>query len=157
MKTVAKMVVAGVSTVALACGIGAGMAYADPPTPTPTPTATASPTPKAKPEHRKNWQGPRVNRLAVLRRALHGEVTLAGEQHRVVVFQRGPVDKVSDTSLTVKSADGYTATYVINADTKVRKSGDKASIAEVKVGDKVLVVANKEGATLTAVRIRSAD
>jgi Cu/Ag efflux protein CusF len=157
MKTVAKMVVAGVSTVALACGIGAGMAYADPPTPTPTPTATASPTPKAKPEHRKNWQGPRVNRLAVLRRALHGEVTLAGEQHRVVVFQRGPVEKVSDTSLTVKSADGYIATYVINADTKVRKSEDKASITEVKAGDKVLVVANKEGATLSAVRIRSAD
>jgi hypothetical protein len=157
MKTVAKMVVAGVSTVALACGIGAGMAYADPPTPTPTPTATASPTPKAKPEHRKNWQGPRVQRLGVLRRALHGEVTLAGEQHRVVVFQRGPIEKVSDTSLTVKSADGYTATYVVNADTKVRRSGDKATVAELKAGDKVLVVANKEGTTLTALRIRSAD
>ena len=157
MKTVAKMVVAGVSTVALACGIGAGMAYADPPTPTPTPTATASPTPKAKPGHRENWQGPRVQRLAVLRRALHGEVTLAGEQHRVVVFQRGPVEKVSDTSLTVKSADGYTATYLVNADTKVRKSGDKAAIAELKAGDKVLVVADKEGSTLTAFRMRAAD
>jgi Domain of unknown function (DUF5666) len=157
MKTVAKMVVAGVSTVALAGGIGAGMAYADPPTPVPTPTATASPTPKAKPGHRENWQGPRAQRLAVLRRALHGEVTLAGEQHRVVVFQRGPVEKVTDTSLTVKSADGYTATYLVNADTKVRKSGETGTLDQLKAGDKVLVVADKQGATLTAFRIRSAD
>ena len=60
-------------------------------------------------------------------RALHGEVTLAGEKHRVIVFQRGPVDKISDTSLTVKSNDGFTATYVLNADTKVRKK--KADVA----------------------------
>jgi hypothetical protein len=157
MKTAAKIMVAGVSTVALACGIGAGIAYADPPSPTPTPTASASPTPTAQPRHRDNWQGPRMKRLALLRRALHGEVTLAGEEHRVVVFQRGPIEKVSDTSLTVKSADGYTATYVVSADTRVRKNGDKAAIADLKAGDKVLVVANKDGSTLKALRIRSAD
>jgi hypothetical protein len=159
MNTAAKMIVTGVSTVALACGIGAGIAYADPPTPTPTPTptASASQTPTDKARHRDGWQGPRMKRLALLRRALHGEVTLAGEEHRVVVFQRGPVEKVSDTSLTVKSADDYTATYVVSADTTVRKNGDKATIADLKAGDKVLVVANKDGSTLKALRIRTAD
>ena len=159
MKTAAKIIVAGISTVALVGGIGAGIAYADPPTPTPTPTPTvsASPTPTAQPRHRDGWQGPRMKRLALLRKALHGEVTLAGEQHRVVVFQRGPVEKISDTSLTVKSADGYTATYAVSADTVVRKDGDKATIADLKAGDKVLVVANKDGSTLKALRIRTAD
>jgi len=159
MRAAAKIIVAGVSTVALACGIGAGIAYADPPspTPTPTPTATASPAPAAQPRHGDRWQGPRMKRLGLLRRALHGEVTLAGEEHRVVVFQRGPVEKVSDTSVTVKSADGYTATYVISADTTVRKNGDKATIADLKAGDRVLVVANKDGSTLKALRIRTAD
>jgi hypothetical protein len=158
MNTAAKMIVTGVSTVALACGIGAGLAYADPPSPTPTtPTATASPTPSARPKHRDHLPGPRMKPLALLRRALHGEVTLAGEEHRVVVFQRGPVEKVSDTSLTVKSEDGYTATYVVNAETVVRKNGDKATIAEVKAGDRVLVVADKDGSTLKAFRIRLLD
>ena len=155
MKTAAKIIVAGVSTLALAGGIGAGIAYADPPTPTPTPTAR--PTPTAEPRNPDQWH-PRKNRpLALLRRALHGEVTLAGEEHRVVVFQRGPVEKVSDTSLTVKSADGYTATYVVSVDTTVRKNGDKATITDLRAGDRVLVVANKEGSTLKALRIRTAD
>jgi hypothetical protein len=158
MNTAAKMIVTGVSTVALACGIGAGLAYADPSSPTPTtPTATASPTPGARPKHHDHVQGPRMKPFALLRRALHGEVTLAGEEHRVVVFQRGPVEKVSDTSLTVKSEDGYTATYVVDAKTVVRKDRDNATIAEVKAGDRVLVVADKDGSTLKAFRIRVLD
>jgi uncharacterized Zn-binding protein involved in type VI secretion len=161
MKTAAKIIVAGVSTIALACGIGAGIAYADPPTPTPTPkpTASASQTPTAKPRDPDRWEQRRMRRLAapLLRRALHGEVTLAGEQHRVVAFQRGPVEKVGDTSLTVRSSDGYTATYVVSGDTTVRRNGAKATIAELKPGDRVVVVANKDGSTLNAVRIRAID
>ena len=55
------------------------------------------------------------------RRALHGEVTLAGKQHRVIAFQRGPITKIDKNSVTVTSADDFTATYVINDDTKIRK------------------------------------
>jgi hypothetical protein len=158
MKTAAKIIVVGVSTVALACGIGAGIASADPASPSPTPTASASPTPTAQPRHPDRRQRPKFRRFARLAaRALHGEVTLAGEQHRVVAFQRGPVEKVSDTSLTVKSEDGYTATYVVSADTVVRRDGDKVKIADVKAGDHVRVVANKEGSTLKAFRLRVLD
>lgn len=156
MNIATKIIAAGVSTIALACGIGAGIAYADPPTP--TPTAAATPTPTAEPRDPDRWEQRRMRRLApLLRRALHGEVTLAGEEHRVVVFQRGPVEKVSDTSVTVRSSDGYTATYVVSNDTAVRRNGAKATIADLKPGDRVVVVANKDGSTLNAVRIRAID
>ena len=162
MRTAAKIIVAGVSTIALAGGIGAGIAYADPPSPSPTPTqsptASTSPAPTAQPANPDQW-GPRKRlRLARLARsALHGEVTLAGEKYRVVVFQRGPIEKVSDTSLTVKSADGYTATYVVSDQTVLRKKAGQATVADLDAGDRVLVVATKDGSTLKAVRIRVKD
>ena len=158
MRTATKIIVAGVSTVALAGGIGAGIAYADPPSPTPAPTASASPTPTAKPNDPDQLgPGKRLRLARLARSALHGEVTLAGEKHRVVVFQRGPIEKVSDSSLTVKSTDGYTATYVVSAQTMVRKKADKATVADLQAGDRVLVVATKDGSTLKAVRIRVKD
>jgi hypothetical protein len=160
MRTAAKIIVVGVSTVALAAGIGAGIAYADPPSPTPTPTAAANPTPSARPTpsdrpaDADRWRVRKMRPRALVARALHGEVTLAGEGHRVVVFQRGPIEKVSDTSLTVKSPDGYAATYVVSAETKVRKKADKATIGDLKADDRVFVVAHKDGSTLKALRIR---
>ena len=73
MMTAAKIVVTGVSTLALAGGIGAGIAYADPPSPTPTPTA--SPAQTAQPRNPDQWHPRKKRPLALLRRALHGEVT----------------------------------------------------------------------------------
>lgn len=158
-----KIIVAGVSTVALAGGIGAGLAYADTPTdePTsdPTATATTSPTepPAAEPSGERNQNGFR-NRLVrrqlrFVARALHGEVTLAGEEHRVIAFQRGGVQKVSRTSLTVKSNDGFVETYVLTEDTKVRENGDQSTLSEIDTSDRVMVVAAKDGSTLTARRV----
>jgi hypothetical protein len=153
MRTAAKIIVAGVSTVALAGGIGAGLAYADPSDPGPTPTATASPTPTKKGEPARDGRKHR----GLTARALHGEVTLAGKQHRVVVFQRGPAEKASATSITVKSADGYTATYVIGTETKVRKNGEAATAADLQAGDRIFVAAAKDGSTPQALRIRARD
>lgn len=159
MRTAAKIIVVGVSTVALAAGIGAGIAYADPPTPTPTPTA-ASPSPSANPTRTgqpgdpDRWRPRKMRPRALVARALHGEVTLAGEGHRVVVFQRGPIEKVSDTSLTITSVDGYTATYLVSDETVVRKKAGKITVADLKTGERVLVIATKDGSTLNAVRIR---
>ena len=158
MRTAAKIIIAGVSTVALAGGIGAGLAYADPAGPTPTPTPTPSPTASASPsekraeprEEDRKRRGPRAT-------ALHGEVTMAGRSHRVVVFQRGPAEKVSQTSLTVKSADGYAATYVVGTATKVRKNGAAATAADLQADDRIFVVAAKDGSTLRALRIRAVD
>jgi hypothetical protein len=158
-----KIIVAGVSTVALVGGIGAGLAYADTPsdepTSPPTTTATSSPTetPAAEPSGRRPQNGfrrPLVRRqLRFIGRSLHGEVTLAGEEHRVIAFQRGGVQKVSGTSLTVKSNDGFVETYVLSDNTNVRENGDKAKQSDIDASDRVLVVATKDGSTLNARRV----
>jgi hypothetical protein len=162
-----KIIVAGVSTVALAGGIGAGLAYADTPTDEPTsdptapattsPTTSATEPPAAEPSGERNQNGFRnrfVRRqLRFVARALHGEVTLAGEEHRVIAFQRGGVQKVSRTSLTVKSNDGFVETYVLTEDTKVRENGDQSTLSEIDTSDRVMVVATKDGSTLTARRV----
>jgi hypothetical protein len=163
MKELTKIIVAGVSTVALAGGIGAGLAYADAPTDEPTSnpsaTATTSPTetPAAEPGGKRDQNGFRKGfvrrQLRFVGRALHGEVTLAGEKHRVIVFQRGGVVKVSGTSLTVKSNDGFVETYVLSDDTKVREDGDKSTLSDIDTSDRVLVVATKDDSTLTARRV----
>lgn len=155
MRTAATIIVATVSTIALAGGVSAGLAYANP-TDTPSPTPSASPTAGASPSAQPQPDRPKARR-GLLGRALHGEVTLAGKQHRVVVFQRGPAEKASPTSLTLKSADGYTATYVLNADTKVRKDGEPATVADLEAGDRIRVVATRDGDKLTALRVRAAD
>ena len=141
------------STVALAGAIGIGVAVADPTT-SPTPSASATPaagaSPAAKPG-KANKAGKAKRDLA--RRALHGEVTLGGKKHQVVDFQRGTVSAVTATSITVKSTDGFSATYVVDAKTKVHHAKEQEAITEVKNGDTVRVVGLKDGSTITAKRI----
>jgi hypothetical protein len=163
MMKIPKIIVAGVSTVALIGGIGAGLAYADTPsdepTSSPTTTAPSSPaaTPAAEPTGRRAQKGfrkPLVRRqLRFIARSLHGEVTLAGEEHRVIAFQRGAVQKVSGTSLTVKSNDGFVESYVLSDGTKVRENGDQAKVSDIDTSDRVLVVATKDDSTLNARRV----
>jgi hypothetical protein len=146
MRRTTKLVAAGIGTLALAGGIGAGVSYAADPTTSPTGTPTASPTAKKpNPDAR--------SRRPLLARALHGEVTLAGPKHRVIDFQRGTVETVSATSLTVKSNDGFTATYVLGSTTKVHKAKVAATIADIHSNSHVRVFATKDGSTLTAQRV----
>jgi hypothetical protein len=164
MMELPKIIVAGVSTVALAGGIGAGLAYADTPSdePTSSPTTTATSSPAetsaaAEPRGRRAQNGfrkPLVRRqLRFIARSLHGEVTLAGDEHRVIAFQRGAVQKVSGTSLTVKSNDGFVGTYVLSDKTNVRENGDQAKLSDIDTSDRVLVVATKDDSTLNARRV----
>lgn len=53
--------------------------------------------------------------------------------------QYGSVTAVSPTSLTVASADGYSATYVLNSSTKYRNGRTAASNSTVAVNDVVSV------------------
>jgi hypothetical protein len=161
MKQLTKGIAAGLGTVALVGGIGAGLAYADTPTDEPTtdPTATRSSTatpvaePSAKPDH-NGFRKRLVRRhLRFVGRALHGEVTLAGEKHRVIAFQRGGVEKVSRTSLTVKSNDGFVDTYMLSEDTQVREKGHDSKVSEIDASDRVLVVATKDDPRLNARRV----
>jgi hypothetical protein len=157
MKQLTKSIAAAVGTVALVGGIGAGLAYADTPSEKPTATSTSSPmeAPTAKPGEKHDQKGERRSfvRRHVLARALHGEVTLGGKKHQVIAFQRGAVSRVSRTSLTVNSNDGFVDTYVLNNDTKVRENGQKSKVADIDSSDRVLVVATKDDSTLNARRV----
>lgn len=83
------------------------------------------------------------------RGALHGEfVVPAGDDtFQTVAVQRGKASAVSATSITVRSDDGYSATYAITADTRVKARGGATSVAK---GSEVHVVALRKGARLTA-------
>lgn len=166
MEKPAVILATALSTLALAGAVGVGVASADPTpgpsagssataspsAPTTTPTPTRSQDTKKKADKTDEAAKKKAKR-DLTRRALHGEVTLGGQQHRVVAFQRGTVTSVSTTSVTVRSADDFSATYVVDATTKVRQAKEKSSIGDVQTGDKVRVVAQKDGSTLTAKRI----
>ncbi|HJQ44008.1 MAG TPA: hypothetical protein VJ831_13045 [Jatrophihabitantaceae bacterium] len=93
------------------------------------------------------------------RRALHGTwVTRDGSDKQGFVTHseiRGSVTAVSATSITVKAEDGFSATYVVNGDTKVRERADKkgtpSEISKIKSGDSVAVVGKGSPATATAI------
>jgi hypothetical protein len=80
-------------------------------------------------------------------------VTLAGEKHQVIAFQRGRVEKASSTAVTVKSNDGFVETYLLSDNTKVREDRHDAAVSDIDVSDRVLVVATKEDSTLNARRV----
>jgi len=152
MNRTAKLFAAGIGTLALAVAIAAGLAYAGPEQ---APAASPSATPSGSPTDGREHKADDIRRHpGLLRRALHGEATLGGEKHRVVVFQRGVVETVSAASLTVKSEDGFIGSYVLNAETRIRKEGQQASRSDINVKDRVRVLATKDGSTLTARAIR---
>jgi hypothetical protein len=154
MSRTAKTIAAAFGTVALAAGVGVGLAYADPErAPAASPSATASPSPTDKADRKDKAHHIRRH-PGLLRRALHGEATLGGEKRRVVVFQRGAVETVSETSLTVRSEDGFSGSYVLNTETRIRKDKEQASRSDIKVKDRVRVFATKDGSTLTAIVVR---
>ncbi|MBB5894744.1 hypothetical protein [Kutzneria kofuensis] len=119
-----------------------GVAYAVSSAPTSTSNSAPAPAPAKAKHHRQ-----------LLGHVAHGEVTLNGKDHRVVDLQRGEVHSVSSTSVSVKSDDGFTATYAVNGDTKIRKGGKASAIGDVHTGDKVVIVATKANGTATATRI----
>jgi hypothetical protein len=84
--------------------------------------------------------------------ALHGEFVTAkdGGGYETIATQKGEVTAVSATSITVKSADGYSRTYTVNADTKVNNSG---KIADITTGETVRIRAVVSGETATATMI----
>lgn len=82
--------------------------------------------------------------------ALHGELVvedLSGD-FVTVSLQQGEVTQVSGSSISLESADGFTATYAIDGDTSVLSpDADDPSdgLTGIKVGDDVHVVAQDDG------------
>ena len=148
-----KALLAGTVAVALT-GAGAALAWsAD--SPSPVATQSASPSIPASPSapggDGKQARPDKAGRSQFQ----HGEsvVKKADGTFQTVLEQRGTVEAVGSTSITVKSEDGFTQAYTINADTKVTKN---STIADIATGDVVWVLGVRDGGTATAQRIAGA-
>jgi hypothetical protein len=82
-------------------------------------------------------------------RVLHGEATVrTATGYKTVVFQAGEVTAVTPTSITVKSADGFSATYSVSPATVV--DSQSGGISSVTAKDRVALLATAVGGKETA-------
>lgn len=146
--------------------VGVGIAQADDPKPSPTASGTAGPRTHHKGHDRWDGKGQNAGEDGEGRHGrfggrglgeldgqpLHGEFVVKGKDGKPVTVdvQRGDVTAVSASSVTLRSEDGFTATYAIAKDTKVRINAKGSTAAQVKTGDKAMVTARKSGSTVTA-------
>ncbi|WP_423184102.1 hypothetical protein [Arthrobacter sp. NyZ413] len=136
----------------------------------PSATSTASPSQSSPGQTSPG----KPDRVPLLRRAfggaaVHGEFTVKNKDgsYSTIVAQRGTVQSVSDSNITVKSDDGFTQAYAINSSTTIVKvttgtgnQGRRLSLqtikaSDLKSGDTVGVSGTKNGTTVTANRIVS--
>lgn len=161
-----KVLLAGVVTLALT-GTGVAIAWSATDTPSPSPSASAPGKSDKAPGQQKPDKAQRPLHL-------HSEsvVKKADGTFETVLTQQGTVDAVSATSVTVKSEDGFTQTYAVNAETRVIKfpapaadgspaTGDdgkrlkrsEVTIAEIATGEAVRVSGVKNAFNATARQI----
>jgi hypothetical protein len=113
-------------------------------------TPYADPAPSASaPAHPALRTGKLRRELA--RHVLHGEVVVQTRQgDRTIDVQRGAVTAVTDTTVTVKSPDGFSQTWTFGNPLRVVQHGAKADKSAVKVGTEVGVAGVQNGSTVTA-------
>ena len=156
MKLTTRVVVPTVVAGVIAVG-AAAIAWADSPSPTPTPKAKSDTTQK----------GDRPGRAGgIARHALHGEFTVPQRgqarsesgpvKTTVLDTQRGEITAIdkNNKTVTIKSRDDFTRTYVVNDDTKIRSKGEEESFSDLEVGERAMVVAEKSGTSYVARAIR---
>ncbi len=131
---------AAVAATTAAGGVAWAATGADP-TPSPSASPSAPATPGAPDPGKGPGGGPGRHGEFGMMGALHGEYVVEkdGGGYQTVASQRGEVTAVSKDSITVKSADGYSKTYTITADTLVNATRD--GIASVKTGNQVTISA----------------
>lgn len=156
-----KAMLAGVVALALT-GTGVAIAWSASDSPSTSPSDSA-------PGHQDKKQD-----KAQRPQHLHSEsvVKKADGTFETELSQQGTVEAVSETSVTVKSEDGFAQSYTVTADTKVIKfpapaadgspaTGDdgkrlkpsEATIAEIATGESVRVSGVKNGDSVIAERI----
>ena len=88
--------------------------------------------------------------------ALHEERQVQQRDGTVltVALQGGTITALTDGSVTVESADGFSRTYAVTTETRI--ATPSGTLADLASGDAVLVEAVVEGDTATAVTIRTA-
>jgi hypothetical protein len=148
---------AGVAVAALLGGGGAALAVGNSGTPAAAQNAvTATPVPAASPGAPGTHRGSRHfrGRFGFSPFGMvHGQFVVAkpGGGYQTVDVQDGQVTAVSTASITLKSSDGFTNTYVVTSSTRVDAQRD--GIGSVKVGNQASVLATVSGSTATAENI----
>jgi len=157
------LVLAGVAVAALLGGAGVAMAATSASPASGAAAASpggtvATPSPSARPafphQGRPGGFGPAFGSVfGGPFGAVHGQfvVPKSGGGYQTVDTQRGSVTAVSATSITVKSADGFTKAYQVVGSTNVDAQRD--GIGSVKTGHQVAVTATVSGGTATAVSV----
>src|SRR6516165_3427284 len=164
-------VMAGVVTLGVLAGAGVAVAATSSSGHPSAPGASASPSPSATPAHfppKGQWHmrapggpfafgGPGViggpGALGGLFGAVHGTAVVPrpGGGYQTIAFQNGKVTAVSSTSITLRSADGYSHSYRVTSSTLVNAQRD--GIGSIKAGSQVIVTATVSGSAATATRI----
>jgi len=118
----------------------------------PSPDASASADASANKADRKQARRNALRlRRALARNVEHGEVVVQTKQgDKTIDVQRGTVTAIDDKSVTVKSADGFTQTWVFGTPFHVIEHRSTIQASAVKVGTNVGVAGVKNGATVTA-------
>lgn len=160
--TVSALAVGGIALADSQFSKGDGSSVAEA-APTPTAEPTDKPadqpadkaTPKEMREHARMHPGHPGGpaRLGLAGGALHGEfvVPKKGGGYQTVASQRGTVESISSTAVTVRSEDGYQRTYAVDDTTMV--NAGRAGVGSIEKGATVAVVATVSGDDATAVRV----
>jgi hypothetical protein len=113
--------------------------------------------PKALKHFMRGGPGMLGGGLMGLAGALHGELVVPDGNggYKTVVVQRGKTTSVSDTSITVKSDDGFTQTYAVGSAAGV--GAQREGLASIKNGANVVVTGEKKGGSVTADHVIDMD
>lgn len=114
----------------------------------------AEPAPSGDPRVRPSgearadgWRRRHAFRVFLRRNVLHGEAVVQARDGstKTVVVQRGTVTAVDASTITVKSADGYTLTWTFGSPLRVVEHRTSITPDEVAAGDQVGVAGVREG------------
>jgi hypothetical protein len=106
--------------------------------------------PSAGPSAAPGGKHPRL-RLKLRKNVLHGEATVQTKEGlKTIAVQRGTVTAITDTSVTVKSTDGFTQTWTFGPNLSVVEHRATVQPSAVKTGAEIGVAGPHEGSTYTA-------
>ena len=144
-------VAAGVLGGALIAGVAvAQFGIATAASPSPTPSTPSGPFAHLRGMHPGGGLLGRLGRAGG--RVLHGEATVrtAAGKDEVVEFQHGTISAINGSTVTVKSADGFTADYTVDKTTRIVLNGTSGALSTLKNNDDVRVLAVRSGGGATA-------
>ena len=88
----------------------------------------------------------RIRRLAASRHLVHATIVvdLANGGLTTIQLDHGTISAVGASTITISEAGGGAVTVALGAETRVRRDGTKAAVADLKTADEVFVISKVE-------------